>query len=219
MDLLTDSRPAVDPLGRKIRNILLLLVICVLAGRPSVAQEDQEPLQSFEVNVNGEVIPLREGDTLEIGGKSVVIHPTRLKTFRLDDLEFEYPRDFSFRYESENTFRNWTLDGNNFVIMVFEFPAKVEIDELAKEMSRKFGRKHCKISIRKIRFKNFDVVGKRIDVAMLGARVTFDMFPLPAGKSKMHVIAFQDTKTDAGKDSEEGIHTMKVVSESIRIRN
>jgi hypothetical protein len=177
-----------------------------------------EPSLKLKVTVDGEPTYVNEGDTLRIGDKSVIIETSGAKTFQLSSLEFEYPRDFGFHHQTENTVRSWTLDGNEFVIMVFELPRAVELESFTREIVKKFGRKNCKVSNRKVQLTNLELKGKRIDVTVLGSHLTYDLFPLDLSDGKTHIITFQDTKSDAGGDSREGVATMKLISDSMKIQ-
>lgn len=189
-------------------------VLCVLLCSTAFGQEDEPPKTRLEFIIDGQTISINEGDTIEIGSKKVIVNTARARRFQLDKLGFDYPRDFAYRYEAETTFKTWTLDGNNFVIVVFEFPVQIELEMFTGEMVKKFGKKNCKVSSRKLKLGSADLAGQRIDVKLLGTRLTFDVYEVPSQDTRMRVIAFQDTKTDSGEDSEEGTRTMALVAGS-----
>jgi hypothetical protein len=197
----------------KIKGILFTII--VFTGLVCYAQD--EPALKIKVTMEGNVQYVDDGDTITIADKPVIIETAAVKTFQLSSLQFDYPRDFGFHHEAESAFKNWTFDGNDFVIMIFEFPQDVQLDVFTKEMVRKFGKKNCKITARKVQLKNMELKGKRIDVRLLGSRLTYDLFPLPIVDEKTHVITFQDTKSDSGGDSAEGIETMKLIAQTMKV--
>jgi hypothetical protein len=207
--------PAAKFVG-SLKRIILLSTTLLLSGHVAVSQD--EPVSRFEVIVQGKTMVVDEGDTIQVNGVPTIIRATKVKTFRLEGLEFEYPRDFAYTFSSENAYRTWSLDGNNVVIMLFEFPAKVDLNVLAKEIVKKFGKKNCKIQDQKLKMDHLELKGKRIKVDMLGAQLTYDLYPLTLDSQKMHVLTFQDTKLDNGSDSEEGVRTMELPSRSLAIK-
>jgi hypothetical protein len=175
------------------------LLLSLLAASLSLGCHAQdEPSLKLKVTVDGEPTYVNDGDTLRIGGKPVVIETSSVKTFQLASLKFEYPRDFGFHHQNENTVRSWTLDGNEFVIMVFELPRSVELESFTREIIKKFGKKNCSMSRKKVQLNNLELKGNRIDVRVLGSHLTYDLFPLSLADDKTHIITFQDTKSDAG---------------------
>jgi hypothetical protein len=205
---------AAPPFGRCSRAILLA---AILFASPVICVSQEEPTLKIEILADDHTITLNDGDTIEMGGKMVVVRTAKVKTFKMENFQFEYPRDYAYKFEEEQDFRSWTFDGNNFVIMLFEFPRTVDVSAFTKEMIKKFGKKNCSVDDKNMIIKNRELKGKRINVNLLGARLTYDLFPINLGNNKTHIIAFQDTKTESGKDSAEGTETMNLIARSINI--
>jgi hypothetical protein len=202
------------PHGRIKKKIFLASILLFLSA---VALSQDEPSLKIQVIADNRIISINDGDTIQLQGHPVVIRTEKMKTFKLAGLQFEYPRDYAYKFEEVNDFRSWILDGNNFVIMIFEFGEKAELGKFTREMVRKFGKKNCTVEDRTIQLDDRMLKGNRINVNLLGAKITFDIFPLSLAENKTHIIAFQDTKTWQGSDSPEGLGTMHVIAESIQI--
>ena len=199
----------------------LAIRVCLLLGALAFATStygQTEPTVKLEVISNGLTRTINDGDTLTVAGAQIVIRTLTVKTFAIDGLRFDFPRDYAYRHQVEKGFRSWTFDGNNFVIMLFEFSKKTDLADFTKEMVKKFGRKNCSVTPKTIRLGETQVNGTRIHVALLGSRLTFDLFPLPVNREKAHIIAFQDTKSDENQDSAEGIDTLDLISRTIAFR-
>lgn len=205
-------------MARRFYSSLFVVIgsgLCVLFPQPGLCQK--EPAVKIEVVSDGETISLFDGDTVILHGHKTVIRTGRTKTFQLDGLEFQYPRDFAYRYEQESGVKTWTFDGNNFVIMLFEFERKADIAAFTRIMVRKFGKKNCSVEDRTLQLASQALKGKRILVSLLGAKLTFDLYPLDLSSKKTHIIAFQDTKNNNGGDSKEGVETMAVITNTIHL--
>jgi hypothetical protein len=194
----------------------LLLILVSLFHVPTVLCQ-QEPQLKIEVVTNEKKLFLNDGDTIELQGEPVTIRIQKVRTFQLAGLEFEYPRDYGFKFVEDATFRSWVFDGNSFVIMLFEFQEKHDLQQIVREMVNRFGKKNCRVEDKKIRLNQLELKGRRINVMLLGAELTFDLFPIELPGNKSFFLAFQDTKSENGADSIEGHETMDLVAQSIRV--
>jgi hypothetical protein len=196
-------------------GVYLLLGTLALA---TTTHGQVEPTVKLEVISNGLTRTINDGDTLTLGGEETIIRTLSVKTFAMEGLRFDFPRDYAYKHQVEKGFRSWTFDGNNFVIMLFEFSGKTDVADFTREMVKKFGRKNCTVSPKTIRLGQTEINGTRIHVALLGSRLTFDLFPLSVAPEKGHIIAFQDTKSDGNEDSSEGIDTLDLICRTIEFK-
>jgi hypothetical protein len=65
---------------------------------------------------------------------------------------------------------------------------------------------------------NIDLSGKRLNVTLVGVKLTYDIFSLNTTDGKTHYLAFQDTKGDDGSESQEALETLDVLNKTIRLR-
>ena len=136
-------------------------------------------------------------------------------TFDYGVLKFDYPKSFSFQSEQDTAFKSWTLNGNDLVITYYEFDATVAIDEFITERVKKFGKKNCSISDKQIKLGDIELAGKRINITLIGQKLTYDMYLIKTNDNKTHLISFQDSKKDDGSDSDEAIRTILLINKTI----
>lgn len=191
----------------------LLFVNVVVNGQ----QEMMSPSINLEVQIDGENYQVQAGDTLRLEDQEIIINVLDNLTFDFGILSFEYPRYFSFSFEEDFGFKGWSLDGVDFIIMYFEIAVDTELDLYIKEMVGQFGKKNCKVSNIKTVIGGTKYSGKRININLMGQKLTYDMYKLPSKDSKSYFISFQDSKNDDGSDSKESIETMKLINETIKI--
>ncbi len=198
----------------------LIILIALMMSYIINAQDTKEqvPLVKLDVLINGEKYQINDGDSLIVNGDTIRIKTSDLMTFDFGALIFDYPKHFSFEYEQDFGYKNWSLDGNDFVIMYFEFEAEVELDVFIAEMVKQFGKKNCKISDNDTQLGKLSLSGKRINVDIIGAKLTYDMYRLTTNDFKTHFIAFQDSKNDDGSDSQEGTKTIEIINKTIQMK-
>jgi hypothetical protein len=179
---------------------------------------ENKPVLKLDVLIDGKEFSILDGDTLKYDSKSIVIRTSQYMTFDFEALKFDFPKHFSNQFEHGDGYKTWTLDGNDFVIMYFIFDIKVERDAFIKEMVDKFGKKNCTLSDRRTKLGTIDLSGKRINIALAGVKITYDIFSLNTDDGKTHYIAFQDTKGDDGSESQEGLETLDVLNKTIKLK-
>lgn len=203
------------------KQILVTTLFTFGLALSSIAQnivDQNRPLMKLEVLIDGKPYTIHDGDTLQHDSKSIIVRTSQYMTFDFEGLMFDFPKHFSSQFEHDVGYKTWTLDGNDFVIMYFVFDMPIEADVFVKEMVDKFGRKNCTLSDRRTRLGNIDLSGKRINITLVGVKLTYDLFALKTNDGKTHYIAFQDTKGDDGSESQEGLETLDVLNKTIKLK-
>jgi hypothetical protein len=195
--------------------LLFLMIVDCAFGQ---SDEENKPVLKLNVSINNQNFEVSDGDTLRYGNMNVIVTTSSFMTFDFGSITFDYPKHFAFQFEEDFGYKNWTLDGNNFVIMYMELGVEVGLDPFVKEMADKFGKKNCKISDKKVKLGDMDLTGKRIDVSLVGQRLSYDIFRITTGDYKTHFIAFQDLKAEDGSDSTESVETMAIVNKTIKLK-
>jgi hypothetical protein len=172
----------------------------------------------LNVIIDNQHFLINEGDTLRFDNKLMTIKTSNYMTFNFGVLSFDYPRHFAFEFEQDFAYKNYTLDGNNFVIMYFEIGTKVTLEPFILEMVKKFGRKNCIVTDKQIKLGDIDFIGKRIDINLIGEKLTYGMYLVPCNDYKTHFIAFQDSKNEDGSDSLEGLETIDIINKTIKLK-
>lgn len=180
--------------------------------------ETISPSLKIDIEINGEKYHVNDGDTLTVNNTKIIARISNFVTFDYGILKFDYPKHFGFSSEKDFGYQNWTLDGNNFVISYFKLSSDVELDMLIKEIVLKFGKKNCTINKKTSKIGNTTLEGKRINVELLGQKLTYDMYKVKSEDSSSHFISFQDSKNDDGGESTESIETLALINSTFLIK-
>lgn len=210
----------------KLKDFLALLLTAFLLSftfaTSSLGQssaDPKRPAMKLEVIIDGKQFSIDDGDTIRHDSKSIIVRTSKYMTFDNEALTFDFPKHFSCDFEQAEAYKNWTLDGNDFVIMYFVLDVQVGMEVFVKEMVDKFGKKNCILSDRRTRIGNVDLTGKRININLVGVKLTYDIFDLKTNDGRTHYLAFQDTKEDDGSESQEGLETLDVLNKTLKLNN
>jgi len=176
------------------------------------------PSLKIDIEINGEKYHVNDGDTLTVNNNKIIARISNSVTFDYGILKFDYPKHFAFSSETDFGYQNWTLDGNNFVVSYFKLSSEVELDMLIKEIVIKFGKKNCTVNKKTSKIGNTSLEGKRINVELLGQKLTYDMYKVKSNDGSSHFISFQDSKNDDGSDSLESIETLSLINSTFFIK-
>ncbi|MFK7787602.1 MAG: hypothetical protein AB8B56_20940 [Crocinitomicaceae bacterium] len=191
----------------------LLASCCFSQTSSSGNSETQEA--TFVVTVNNQEYILSEGEELEVESTRISVKLADHKTFDIDYLSFNYPSHFSPEYEKDVGYQNWILNGNDFVIMYFEIDAYTELDDFVDELVGQFGKSNCRVEKTSVKLGDKILDGKRINISLVGQKLTLDFLEVGVSDSTSRFIAFQDTKNDDGSDSEESSKTLKMIDRTV----
>lgn len=200
-------------------SLLIATALLTSLGFSQSASNNKVQKSTFVVTVNNQEYTVSEGEELEVGSNTISVRLADQKTFENDYFSFDYPSNFSPEYEKDFGYQNWTLNGNSFVIMYFEIDAATELDDFVNELVGQFGRSNCKVEATSVKLGSRNLEGKRINISLVGQRLTLDFLEVGSSDYKSRFIAFQDTKNDDGSDSAESIKTMKMIDQTVEYHN
>jgi hypothetical protein len=195
-------------------NKYLTLIVVTILTNFSYAQ-DAPPKSSFIVEINDKEYIVEEGEELQVDSTTIKVKLQDFKVFSTESVSFHYPRNFNYQHEESEGYRNWTLSGNDFVIMYFELDVETELHVLARTMAAQFGRKNCKVVDTEIKIGAKTLKGKRINVEMAGQKLSVDLLEIEMSDSKSSFIAFQDVKDEDGEASAESEDVINMVDDTI----
>ena len=195
------------------------IIILLFLSISSFYAQEKTPSQKLEISIDGKNFVVNENDTLKYDNKSIIVKLSKNLVFNFGKLNFNYPKHFAFQNEKDLGVNIYSLDGNSFVITYFDFEIEVKSENIISEMIKKFGKKKCKTSSKKIILNNIELVGTRIDIDLLEIKLTYDIFEIENKGHKTNLISFQDTKNEDGSDSKESIETLDVINNSFKIIN
>jgi len=198
-------------------RVAVMVFLCMFA-REMFAQSNE----TIILTIDGKEYTFVEGEELKL--KETLVSPTisaRLaenKKFESNYLTFEYPKNFSYTFEEDIGYRNWTFDGSDFVIMYFEMDMETELNDFVDEMVNQFGAERCKTKPVQLELGDRILKGTRIDVTLVGQQLTIDFVEIESNDYKSRIIAFQDSVGEDGNGSKEKAKTLKVINRSIQYK-
>ncbi len=198
-------------------SFTLLLVFFIGNTYLAQAQKDdtKEPKTTLIVTVNGREYKVSEDEEINKDGNSISVSISKSKTFNNKSVSFDYPTSFGFEYESSYGYKNWTFDGNNFIIMYFELSGENTLNDFVDEISGRFGKSNCEIEKKSLKLGSRTLKGKRINVDLMGEKLTLDLLEIKMKDGKTRIIAFQDSLNDYGKATEEGKEAINLIYNTI----
>ena len=200
--------------------IIILLLYNVFSFAQDTGEKKSETKSIFEIQINSKKYTLEEGDELEINGElknpKISIKTLEFKKFKAGNIEFEYPNNFSFRVEKSEGYNNWTLNGNNYTIMIFDIDGKTQIKDFIENMISRFGKEKCKTKEIESRLGEKKLKGIQLYVELVGQKLTIEFYQYSTSKNNSKYIAFQDSLGDDGNPTIEGTMTLKMINDSIK---
>ena len=139
------------------------------------------------------------------------------KLFPHNNLEFEYPRTYSFEADLSLANDFWTLSGNDFKIMVIRPIVEMNIEEYVNDMVAQFGPSNCTTKEITKKINNSELNGIKLSVNLAGINLELDVLEIIDNSGKKSLLVFQDSLTDSKENSEESLNTMKRIKETFKI--
>ncbi|EDM43400.1 hypothetical protein SCB49_00085 [unidentified eubacterium SCB49] len=203
-------------------NYFILLLLIINTGL-SVAQNNeslnQETKTLFELQVNTDKYIVEDGEVVDINGKlknpKITIKQLVYKKFNAGNLEFKYPSNFSFEVEKSEGYSNWTLDGNNYVVMIFDIDGDSQLTDIIEEMISQFGREKCSTKEIETNIGDKLLNGIELLVELVGQKTVINFYQYHSSNTNNKYIAFQDNITEDGEETKESVLTLKMISDSI----
>lgn len=185
--------------------------------------QTEEPKTKLILNINGVEYKLDEREELKleeaIENPVLSISLAENKTLDVGAFVFDYPKHFNYEYEESYALKNWTLGGNDFVVMYFEMTFPTLLTDFVNEMVNQFGKKNCVVSNSEMKLGNQIIEGKRIDVSLIGQKLSIDFLEIKSADKISRFIAFQDTLDEYGAATEESKFAIEVINKSIQYRD
>ena len=171
------------------KTLLFLLLLNMSNFSVNGQIESREPLINLDVFVNGERFQIKDGDTLTVSNTQIIVKSSDYLTFDFGGLRFDYPKYFGFVFQEDYAFKNWTLDGNDFVIAYFQLAAEAELETFMEEMVNLYGKKNCDVVDHSLKIGELDLKGKRIIIQLVGQKLTYDMYKLESSDFTSYFIS------------------------------
>ncbi len=183
--------------------------------------KDEEPPLIFGISSEGKTQYFVENQTrkwnLLTKNSDITIRVYDWKLFPHNNIEFEYPRTYSFEADLSIINDIWTLSGNDFTIMVIRPIIETEVKEYVDDMITEFGPSNCTKQEISKRINNSKLNGIKLSVNLAGIDIELDVFEIIDKNGKKSFIVFQDSLTDSKENSKESINTMKRIEQTFKI--
>jgi RNA binding exosome subunit len=203
-------------------TIIILLLCNILSFAQNDEKKKTETKSMFEVQIDSKKYMLEEGDELDINGEiknpKISVKLLEFKKFKAGNIEFEYPSNFSFEAGKSEGYKNWTLDGNNYTIMIFDIDGETQVKDFIENMIGQFGKEKCKTKEIESRLGEKKLNGIQLYVELVGQKLTIDFYQYSTSENNSKYIAFQDSLEDDGTPTIEGAMTFKMINDSIKYK-
>jgi hypothetical protein len=171
----------------------IFAVLLAAASDAAPASEDREPELGYTLHVNGQPFRLLPNENRVIEGSfanpSIRLVPDRERHFTYGGVAFAYPSDFAFDADFGTLgLRQWSLDGNDFVIMVMRWErAKMGPNELAIQLRLTYGKAVTRKPI-SYRFNGRSYEGIRVTFKVAGITLFQDVPGLPSERGSRLLV-------------------------------
>jgi len=139
------------------------------------------------------------------------------KLFPHNNIEFEYPRTYSFEADLSITNDIWTLTGNDFIIMVIRPIIEMNVKEYVDEMIAQFGPSNCTTKEITRKINNSKLNGIKLSVILAGINIELDVLEIINKSGKKTLLVFQDSLSDSKENSKESLNTLKRIEQTFKI--
>jgi hypothetical protein len=193
--------------------------LAALSSGPVYAAEDTEPPLNYTLKIGDQSVRVVPGVAADVKGTftdpKVTLVPDDHRTFGYGGMTFAYPSNFAFEADfSTDGLKFWTLDGNNFVIMIHHYEAeKVAPADLAAVMKDSYG-DGTKTEPVSHTFNGNKLAGIRILATVAGTSLIQDILALPAKKGS-RVLILQDLSPQEKVSDDESKQVFKLLGETL----
>ena len=179
-----------------------------------------EPPRGYTLDVSGKRLPLTLGSPTSIQGTfknpTVTLQAAATRHFSYGGLQFDYPATFSFEYEKEEGYRNWTIAGKSTKILYFVVANSFTSEAYAEEMQRQFGEAQTVLTPIRGNFGKKAVTGHRIQANVSGVEIIQDAYNIPAPQGESRLLVLQDCDPKRAESKEEPTQVLKLLTQTMQ---
>lgn len=205
-----------------------LTVAIVLFGvcAPLVAaDEKQEPVMKYTLEVDGKPHEIKPGVPLQIDGAlnkpTLLLKAAETRTFTYGGVEFQYPSNFTWEADLEEpNCKSWTMSGNDFKIMYFAFseeelPSQAFLTSMAGNFKNQADDPAKSIRPVKRNLGGKEYEGHQLVISVGGANIHTEAYAIKSPKGG-RMMVFQDGLPDEKNISAEGIRTLELLEKTFK---
>lgn len=207
---------------KAITIILLALINTLSYSQTNNESPELETISIFEVQVGSNKYIVEEGNELNIDGKlknpKISIKLLEIKKFNVESISFEYPSNFSFEVDKSEGYKNWALDGNDYVVMIFDIDGESQVKDFIDSMIDQFGENKCITKEIETKLGEKILSGIQLYVELVGEKITIDFYQYSTSENNSKYISFQDTLDENSKPSKESIISFNIIDKSVKFK-
>lgn len=205
---------------KQTATLLLFIFSTICNSQTKEVQEQAGSSKSiFEIKVDSTSYILQEDEKLQLSenlkNPVITVHVLDYKKFETDFISFDYPKNFSYEFESFTGYRNWNFDGNNYIIMLFDVSGQTTIADFVAEIVAQFGEDNSRTEEVTVTLGNRTLKGIKIIVEIVGQHLVIDFFKIGDRPDSATYISFQDTRNEDGSSSTESQETYALLDKTV----
>lgn len=190
-------------------SCLLPLSVIALRGAPQDPEAAPPPFR-LTVTIDGVEHQLVDGvaKRIELGGKQVALKAdvAPLRHFAAAGVEFDFPRDMAFEFESSTVLRSWTLEGSDVTVMMHALAAGTAEDMIRgvlAGLAEIGGGAAAQPEQCTVRYEGADHPAKRAVVELGGTTIEDIVFGLDRDDADSVVVVLQHNLGEDGERTAE----------------
>ncbi len=195
---------------------ILLISLCGLVN----AADHDEPALGYTLRIGDKQVRIEPGQEIVAMGNfqdpKIALVPDKFRQFTYAGMAFKYPANFAFEadFETEGV-KIWSLDGNDFVIMLHQFQEpSMTPQALAEEMVNTYGPESKSEPI-SYRFNGAEYKGTRVHFTVFGTKLFQDILGIPTPEGS-RLLLLQDLPAEEKVSEEERKLVLKLLDESLK---
>ena len=214
------SRASAEPGRWTYWMKLFTTFLFLLAWSLLTASEKEEPPLGYTLVLDEKTIRLAPGKEIQIKGlfenpKATLI-PDKERLFTYGGITFKYPANFSFEadFKTEGV-KIWSLDGNDFVIMVQHYETlKMTPKSFSEELRESYGT-GTKTESRSYSFNGQKYSGVRVHLTLAGTKLIQDVLALPTQRGS-RLLVLQDSPPEEKVSEDESKLVLRLLDETLK---
>lgn len=191
----------------EVTTLLTMFCSVLLASPPKDTDTSQEPPLKITVTIDGKPIESELDQELVIKGEfkdpKVRVRAAKTRRFNYAGVTFDYPSYFTWEYEREGSiYHNWTMSGNNCMVMLMEFSVEMTAKELVENMEEEISL-YGKPTPTTRTFKNTNLKGAKIAMRLSDSssdgediQVVQEVLEIPTPKGRSRLLLLQELTPD-----------------------
>ena len=208
----------------KLTKLMVISIGVSILQLNSYAKDDEsiEPRDQYVLIIDSKEFPIELNRakklSISISDPEVLLKVNQYKTFNYGGVFCKYPRHYTFEANLGNPkLKIWTLSGNDAKIIIQNYSVSLDHKYLADLLAKNYGKKNCKVENCKLTFTDKTLQGTKVLATIAGNIISQQVFSLPT-KEGTTMLILQDSPSDDGGPSKEGIELNKLLNKYFKLK-